>query len=250
MMFPKLVPHGTSYVKIPVSKRAAMRIMLETVQRGSIYWAAGQVAPEKALKFAYKMAELYHTDANQAQRAYAKSKGRANSTLLMYPADETTLNWWLLVTAGEGLVHTREKLLDARDKRQHLRWLEQYELVHQQHGKSQGGGRHWTWQLTAQRYAELEASVQQLAASHGHAHERHDDLDTLVQALMRLPGFHGVRQQVMGLYKTGREIWARTHAASACYPWPEKVPYLDKGFACYHAPEPLRLDVLVRLMQR
>lgn len=249
MMFPKLVPHGTSYVKIPVSKRAAMRIILETVQRGSFFWAMGHVTAEKALKFADKMAELYRTDANQAQRAYAKSKGRANSTLLMYPEDETTLNWWLLVTPGEGLVHAREKLQDAHDKRQRLRWLGQYELVHQQHTKSQGGGRHWTWQLTAQRYAELEASIQQLAASHGRAQERHDDLDTLVQAMMRLPGFHGVRQQLMSLYRAGRETWARTHGADKHYTWPEKVPYLDKGFACYHAPEPLRLDILVKLMQ-
>lgn len=249
MLFPKLVPHGTSYVKIPMSKRAAMRIILETVQRGSTYWATGDVASEKALKFAGKMAELYRTDANQAQRAYAKSKGRANSTLLMYPEDETTLNWWLLATAGEGLVHAREKLQDAHDKRQHLCWLDQYELTHQQHARHQGGGRHWTWQFTALRYAELEASVRQLAASHGHPHKQHDDLDALVQALMRLPGFHGVRQQVMSLYRTGRDSWARTHAACEHYPWPEKVPYLDKGFTCYHAPEPLRLDVLVRLMQ-
>lgn len=47
MLLPKLVPVGASYVKIPLSKRAAMRVILETVQRGSRYWIAGIVAPVK-----------------------------------------------------------------------------------------------------------------------------------------------------------------------------------------------------------
>ena len=79
--------------------------------------------------------------------------------------------------------------------------------------------------------------------------DRQDDLYALVQALMRMPGFHGVRQQQLSLLQTGKEMWARTHAASASFPWPEKVPYLDKAFACYHTPVPLRLDVLVHALQ-
>lgn len=43
MLFPKLIPTGTSYVRIPLSKRAAMRVILETVQRGSRYWIGGTV---------------------------------------------------------------------------------------------------------------------------------------------------------------------------------------------------------------
>lgn len=247
MQFPKLVPAGTSYVKIPVSKRAAMRVILETVQRGSRYWCAGRVHPEKALGFAEKMAKLYHADANAAQRAYAKRMGRANTTVLMFPGNAESILWWLLVTPGTGLVHEREKLMDAHDKRSRLTWLDQYELVHEQRSRTEGGGRHWTWRLTAPRFAQLDAAMRELAASHG-GHDRRDDLDALVQSLMRMPGYHGVRAQVQALLNIGRETWARTHRKADVYPWPEHVPYLDKGFACYHAPEPLRLDVLVRLL--
>lgn len=246
MQLPKLVPAGTSYVKIPASKRAAMRVILETVQRGSRFWSAGRVQPEKALGFAEKMARLYHADANAAQRAYAKRMGRANTTVVMFPENAEIL-WWLLVTPGNGLVHEREKLMDAHDKRSRLIWLDQYELVHEQRPRSEGGGRHWTWRLTAQRYAQFDAAMRELADSHG-GHDRRDDLDALVQALMRMPGFHGVRTQVQALLNFGRETWSRTHRKSEVFPWPERVPYLDKGFACYHAPEPLRLDVLVNAL--
>jgi hypothetical protein len=250
MLFPKLVPAGTSYVKIPKAKRAAMRVILETVQRGSRYWSTGMVSPEKALRFAGKVAERYRADANQAQRAYTKSKGHANTTLLMYPEDNGMLRWWLLVTPGQGVVHTQERLSDTHDKRTLLTWGEQYELVHEQRPISHGGGRVWTWRLMPQRYAELEAAMRDLAASPGGRH-RSDDLAALVQAVMRLPGFHGVRQQQLALLQIGKEVWMRTHAASASFPWPEKVPYLDKAFACYHVPEVLRLDTLLQvLLQR
>ena len=249
MLFPKLVPVGTSYVRIPISKRAAMRVILETVQRGNRYWSTGTVTPEKALRFAAKMAERYRADANQAQRAYAKSKGHANTTLVMYPEDNGVLRWWLLATTGEGAVHTQESLSDTHDKRTLLTWGEQYELVHDQRPKSHGGGRVWTWRLAPQRYAELEAAMRDLAASPG-AHSRTDDLAALVQAVMRMPGFHGVRQQQLALLQIGKEMWARTHTASDSIPWPDKVPYLDKSFACYHTTDPLRLDVLVQLLQQ
>lgn len=249
MLFPKLVPAGTSYVRIPNSKRAAMRILLETVQRGSRYWLSGTVAPEKAMGFAEKMAQRNRSDATQAQRAYAKSKGLANTSLLMYPEDNATLRWWLLATPGKGAVHHQERLLDTHHPRTRLTWDDQYELVHAQRPRSQGGGRHWTWQLTSSRYAALEASMQQLASAHGWPSERQDDLAALVQAVMRMPGFQGVREQIKQLLRLGQLAWRRSHSAKVVYPWPENIPYLDKGFACYHEPEPMRLDVLVGLMK-
>jgi hypothetical protein len=106
----------------------------------------------------------------------------------------------------------------------------------------------WSWRLTPQRYADLDAAMRDLAASPG-THSRSDDLVSLMQAVMRMPGFHGVRQQQLSLLQIGKEMWARTHAAAASFPWPEKVPYLDKAYACYHAPVPLQLDVLVHALQ-
>lgn len=251
MLFPKLIPTGTSYVRIPISKRAAMRVILETVQRGSRYWIGGTVPIEKALAFATKMAERYGTDATQAQRAYAKQQGRANTHLVMFPDQQAQqLRYWLLATPGNGAIHTHEKLLDTHQRREALHWADQYRLDHLQHPREHGGGRTWTWSLTDHRFGLLAASMEQYAAGHGRQGERTDDLDALVEAILRMPGYYGVRQQQLELLRQGQRLWERSHPASVMYPWPQNVPYLDKRFVCYHQPEPLRLDVLVARMLR
>lgn len=248
MLLPKLVPAGSSYVRIPVSKRACMRILLETAQRGSRYWQSGTVSPDKALGFAHKMARLYHADANQAQRAYAKKRGLANTSLVMFAETEDAILWWLLVTPGTGAVHEQEKLLDAHSGRGALIWRDQYLLRQEQRPRHHGGGRTWTWALAPQRMEMLMTAMKQLAAAPGAANSRVDDLAELVRAVMRMPGYYGIRQQQLELLRVGRETWARTHAKEATFAWPERVPYLDKGFDCYHRSEPLRLDVLVSML--
>ena len=249
MLMLKLIPAGQSYVRIPSSKRAAMRVILETVQRGSRYWTGGVVAPDKALGFADKMASRYGADMTQGQRAYAKQKERSNTTLVMYPEDgNARIRFWLLATPGSGVIHEQEQLLDAHGTRTALSWSDQYRLVHMQRPREHGGGRSWTWQMTAQRYAELEAAMKQHAAATGRAGARRDDLDALVRTILRMPGFYGIRQQQLELINLGRQVWCKTHASKDPYAWPEFVPYLDKSFSCYHAPEVLRLDVLVRVL--
>lgn len=249
MLLPKVVPAGTSYVKIPATKRAAMRILLETVQRGSRYWTGGEIAPGKALNFAQKMAQRYRADATQAQRAYAKSKGVANTALVMFAEDPKSIRYWLLATPGSGAVHEQEQLRDTHERRGALTWGDQYQLEHVQRPRAHGGGRSWTWKLTQTRFDLLEASMRRYAAAPGRAGERTDDLDALVAAILRMPGFYGVRHQQMELLRIGREVWERSHRDHS-YPWPQTVPYIDKGFACYHRPDPLCLDVLVRLLSR
>lgn len=248
MLLPKLIPAGSSYVRIPVSKRACMRIVLETVQRGSRYWCAGCVSPGKALGFADKMARRYRADANQAQRAYAKRRGYANTTLIMYPETAASILWWLLVTTGTGAVHEQEPLSDAHSARSALVWPDQYELRQVQRPRQHGGGRTWTWSLLPQRMHALMSAMKQAAAAPGAVTARTDDLQEVVLAVMRMPWFYGVRQQQLELLRVGRETWERTHAKDALFAWPDRVPYLDKGFACYHRPEPLRLDALVRML--
>lgn len=251
MLLPKVVPAGTSYVRIPMSKRATMRLLLEAVQRGYCFWTAGCVAPEKGLRFAEKMRALYDTDHTAAQRAYAKKQGQANAQLIMFKEErEADIRYWLLATAGKGLVHAREQLCDAREHRQHLTWGDQYVLRHVQRPREHSGGRAWTWQLTAQRYALLEASMAEQAAARGNTHGNTEALAALVTAILRMPGFYGIRQQQRALLDHGAAIWARTHRARDAFAWPTTLPYLTKAFPCYHAPEPLRLDVLVRILEQ
>lgn len=105
LIFPSIIPNGQSYVRIPKSKRATMRILLETVERGSRHWIGGTIPSAKAEQFAHKMAQRYHTDASQATRARRKQKGEANTTLILYPENDSTLRYWLLATQGRGVVH-------------------------------------------------------------------------------------------------------------------------------------------------
>lgn len=279
---PTLIPAGTSYVRIPRSKTATMRILLETVQRGSRYWTGDVIDISKAISLAEKFAHLYATDARQSKRSWDKAHGRTNSMLIMYPEDDkalTPIRWWLLVTPGSGLAHKEERLLDTWDRRQRLTWGEQYALACLQKDRNFGGGRHWTWQLTDARYGELEAAMRQRASAHGGRSviemptgiltrkqtDRQDDLTALVSAIRRMPGFHGIRLQQIALYMLGRECWNRTHPVAYLAPaggvvggtidapkkmvsgWPEDVPYVDKRQLVYHRPEPLRLDVLTRI---
>ena len=260
---PTPIPAGDSYVRIARSKSATMRLILETVQRGSRYWTGGIIAPDKALRLADKFASLYATDASQSKRSWNKSQGRANSTLIMYPEDDQTLSklrWWLLVTPGHGLVHQEEQLQDSWNRRQRLTWGEQYELLHLQHSREYGGGRHWTWQMQEQRFTEMTEAMRQLSSGHGNPgwgsghpavhlaqpvpQERTDDLAALITAIKRMPGYHGIRMQQMQLYRLGKEIWERTHKHPYTE-WPTDVPYVDKRQPVYHRPQALRLDVLV-----
>ena len=196
MLLPKVIPAGTSYVRISMSKRATMRLLLEAVQRGYQFWSAGLVAPGKALRFAEKMRTLYDADHTAAQRAYAKKQGQANAQLIMFKEGrEADIRYWLLATAGKGQVHDLEQLGDAREHRQHLTWGEQYVLRHVQRPRDHGGGRAWTWQLTARHYALLEASIAEQAAARGNTHGNTEALAALVTAILRMPGFYGIRQQ-------------------------------------------------------
>lgn len=246
LIFPTIIPAGQSYVRIPKSKCATMRILLETVERGSRYWIGGTISITKAALFAHKMAQRYRTDATQAVRARRKQKGEANTTLILYPENNITLRYWLLATPGKGAVHDQEKLLDTWKVREALIWGGQYLLGHTQRPKQRGGGRRWTWSVQDERYSELEASMRRYAAGHGSSHDRRDDLDALIQALQRMPGFSGIRTQQIALCNLGRAIWNKTHKGEE-YPWPD-FPYLDKSWSCYHQPEAMRLDVLTRIM--
>ncbi len=249
MLLPRLIPEGSHFVRIPSSKRGTMRIILETVQRGARHWAGGLVPVDKALSFAARMAELYAADATQGQRAYARQRGRANTSLIMFPESVNELRFYLLVTPGAGLVRERERLADTHGAREHLLWGSQYELLQVQRPREHGGNRTWTWQLTDQRFEMLQASMLQVAHNPGKRRDRRDDLDSLVRALLRMPGYYGIRQQQLKLVQVGAQAWSRTHTEAETYAWPMQVGYLDKSFACYHQPHPLRLDVLVSALQ-
>ena len=74
--------------------------------------------------------------------------------------------------------------------------------------------------MSAPRFAELDAVMRDLAKATSGASARTDDLKNLVRAVMRMPGFHGIREQQEKLLEIGRETWGRTHAAGASFQQP------------------------------
>ena len=247
--FPKLIPAGAHWLRIPRSKTAAMRVLLETVQRGSSLHASGTVKLVKAVPFADKVARLYAADANANRRAYRKRRGEANTTLTLFPADVPgELRWWLLATPGRGTVHLVEKLSDASVRGQHLRWAQQYELLQLGHSE-QGAARSWTWRLTGSNMDEWRAQALEATRSTGSLVDDIARTRGVYEAMTRMAPFRGVRYQLWELHGLMQANWQRHHRAPC--PLPDfRVPYLDKSYLCYHRPEPLRLDVLVHLLQR
>ncbi|MBU2801133.1 hypothetical protein HFV02_02465, partial [Acidithiobacillus caldus] len=63
---PPPIPPGTSPIRIPRSKAATMRLLLETVQRGSRYWTGGVLPTHKALQLSNKFGERYGISASAA----------------------------------------------------------------------------------------------------------------------------------------------------------------------------------------
>ena len=247
---PKLFPSGASYVRIPSSKAACLRVLLETVERGSRHWTGGTVHVDKALQLADKFALLYGADATPAQRSVARGRYRAASQVFFWPNSPSTLRWWLLVSDGDGLVHERERLQDAWEAGQRLAFGPEMRLVRRQRAREQGGSKRWTWVLSPEAYERHLEAIRALSRSHGPDSRVGERLDRLVKSLKALPGFAGIREQKVALQRAGREAWCRTHRADEPFPWTDKAPYLTKAFQCYHRPDPLRLDVLVRVMQQ
>lgn len=246
----KQIPEGKSYVAIARSKSATMRRLLETVERGSRYWTSGVVSLDKAEALAAKFAALYDTDRDEAKRCRMKAKGYANAQLIMYPRNDQDCKeilWWLLVTPGKGEVHQREALKDTHDKRQLLRWEDQYELKHMQHSTETGGGRHWTWRCCEENIKGMRDKMLALCSGPDKPNQTRDkELHKLISSMLLMPGYYGIRQQVMQLLYAGEARWNQMHKAPYLG-WPDAPPpYTDKRPWVYHRPHKLKLDILVK----
>ena len=103
-----------------------------------------------------------------------------------------------------------ERLQDARDKHQRLRFAERYELVRMTKPISIGGGQNWTWRYVREVFAQHVADGTRFAA-----HESPKQAQRLIDYLATDPGFSGLRTQrrklfwkmerVRKLQKPGRE---------------------------------------------
>lgn len=209
---------------IHIHKTELMQRILDAIARGYHWYTFGQIPALKAARLSDKFGTLYGTCRNSNQRAYAKSRGKANARVLFSAQSrDHQFWWWLLVSEGMGLVHTAESLRDARDKRSRIRIGDDYELVRRTRSAAQGGGTVWTWRMTRANYTRWRVSILR-ACRRGDGQE----LNRVLSSLYRVPGYSGVRVQVGRLVETCRQEWRRRHGSLAGFSWPLKLGYVDR----------------------
>ena len=186
---------------IPASQTSTMFLMVQRVAAGYRFHQRGTVPLAKAVALAEKFDTKFEWSADRVRRQFFKRKGLASANLFMFPDGPDTLNWWLL--ASEGSVEDRPQFKDCWHPKQPILWDSRYRIEHFQRPSEHGGGRRWTWQITPQRMAELQANVIYLC-SHT---TRLKELIGFYTALERMPGFHGIRHQVHQLYALGEKTW-------------------------------------------
>ena len=98
-----------------IYKTDAMRRILQLVSRGYTRYKNGVSEPRKLQNLIYKFEDRYGVNRTTQQRYRAKAKGEANAQLVLWLSDNV-INWWLLVTAGEGAVKDLELLRDTEQR--------------------------------------------------------------------------------------------------------------------------------------
>lgn len=175
------------------SKTAALSRVLDSIPKGYTRYTCGEVAASKAIALATKFNAAYAIGATPAQRLARKSKGRANSLLVMYwPEFAEKVEWLLISTPGNGL--EGEILKDVKEKPRPL-WLG-YELVR----RAERGKTAWTWRRPKNEMAELYGLLDEQLTRHHHSAV----METL-RRIAKQPGFHGVREQSWQLSQFARQ---------------------------------------------
>lgn len=211
-------------MEVHVIKTILMQRLMDAVLRGYTHHIHGAVTFDKAEKLCEKFTHHYRIADNTNQRYYAKKMGRANTRLFFYHAEgEDKLHWWLLATKGDGDVHRRERLLDARDRQSRIRSPGDYELLPLTRPKAHGGGTSWTWRMTKETYTTWRARMISCGRSRSNLLARQ-----ALYSLRKTPGFGGIRRQIGKLRAELRKTWIRHHGNDVNLPGISKLPYLQR----------------------
>lgn len=190
-----------------VHKTDAMRQLQLLVARGHTRWTGGQIHPSKLMALCLKFEDRYGINRTSQQRWRAKAQGEASSHLVLWQAEPDQINWWLLVTPGEGLVNDLEQLQEVRRTRIQLTG---YELLQM---PRTGRLAAWTWRMTPDTLKTWLGRLQAVI--------RHHDLLGLEQALYslkRVPGFAQSRRQAFQLVQYAQNEWKRSQRTEWPYP--------------------------------
>lgn len=199
---------------IPLSRAAAMRLIMDHVGSGHSYWASGVVVLDRAEAFVSKMLPLgVGLDSDRRTRArHPKSRLKypnpvgVSTHLVLYPGPDPrqpeAFTWFLLSTGSL----PNERLFCQQDQR--LVWGE-YELFRWVRPRKIGGREVWSWRFTAVAEGELLAKFQAAARQ-----QQPFALKKLLYGLRQRPGWGGLRQQSLAFYKAAKNA-ARARGAKA-----------------------------------
>lgn len=168
-----------------------MRQIINSVSRGSYHYTTGRVEKSKYHAFAVKMCKFYDVDRNATQRARAKSKGLANTTLIAWSSKKDSyVHFVLLATDGDGSVHDCEKLCDANNKHERI-VITGYELLKLPQADKAPG---LTWRMTKDTFQNWQFKIKDATQS-----KHRDAIAQIIYSLTRAVGFRGVRSQLFDL---------------------------------------------------
>jgi hypothetical protein len=197
-------------VQIITHKTDAMRKVQLLVSRGYSRYVSGEIDRRKAKALYLKFLDRYEVERSHQQRYRMKLAGVANSHLVMWLNPESKkVHWWLLATAGEGLVTDVENLKDATAKKSRIE-LTGYELLKAPRKDLPAA---WTWQMTSENYKAWQERIR--------AAVRHKSDDLIRQALYslkRVPRFSQSRKQAFALVSLMKKEWKRTQKGELPYP--------------------------------
>lgn len=199
-------------------KAVFMQRVADQVRRGYFHYACGEVRMERATALVAKFARLYGVHLHRNQKLRERAAGLASADLLLWRAHTDTLVFCLLVTPGPHAARALESLRDARERDSRLT-LGEFELTRRPRANKKHPA--WTWRLTRDAYEGWRLRALEVCRGANDFEVR-----CFVEALLGMPGFAGVREQVRKL-RARRSAPRNRCARAGCAPRPRARP--DRG---------------------
>jgi hypothetical protein len=180
-----------------------MRSIQNAVSRsGYTRFVTGFVNPKNAKKLVCKFEDRYGISLTKQQRWYRKKKGEAQTKLfLLQKKNSEQIQYFLLVSDGDGLVVDLEKLSSFTSKKSRL-MLDGFEFLR----LNNQGRESWTWRLTKEKKLELKERIRKSVTQ-----KRDKEIEQIVFELRIIPPFPECRQQVRFLVNFLNACYLRTY---------------------------------------
>jgi len=195
-------------MRVYVHKSGIMQDILRHIAKGYVWYIRGAVPAERVVSVATKLGVKFQTEMNASRRAYRKAQGKANARLFLHPVRADSFEFVLLLTDGEHAGRTAERFQAVTDKRCRLVFDDRFEAIRM---PGAGGAPRWTWRLTDEAYDAYGAAVRLAVRKTDEA-----EIRRVISLIYGMPGFRGLRRQMVGLLKLLHAEWKRAGKGESC----------------------------------